>query len=815
MAGRWSQNSERFLYERLHEKRFQELCNALLVRENPSVTCFPVGQRDGGRDAVLAKGAKPDVIYQVKWAKQPPQNPVGWLIAAIRGESANIERLVSEGARSYVLMTCVPGTAAPGSGSMDRLDLELARCSEQFGIPMRCLWRADIDARVEQAPNELVWSYAEMLAGHEAVRYVIEADKITGEDQKLRRILLNVIATQWEEDAKIKFRQVELDTYNLSDLYVDVEAVRTVAARSAGSEVPTMLVRPKDVVSLGGAAEYLLSPEHPLTLVRGEPGQGKSTLAQYLCQLHRASFLRDGSYPAGAGEIPRVESPRLPLRVDLRDYARWCGGEEPFAEDEPVPSRRRRRRQHPTLEKFLAYLLTARGAGAEVGVEVVSDVLERFPMLIVLDGLDEVAHRETRAHVSKEIGLLAARLNVSANVPQVIVTTRPNASGLAEPSPERFETIALVPLSPALRTEYLRKWADARGLRGAARRAVETTFQQRAIEPHIAQLADNPMQLTILLYLIQKRGESVPDGRTQLFTAYMETFLDRESEKSPLVHEHREDLVEVTSFLGWHLQASAEIDQSAGRASTRAIRKAILTYLHDAEKDTALVDDLFTAVTDRVWALSSKVQGTFEFDVQTMREYFAAAYLWGFAGADLRNFDKSAILGELVRRPYWLNTARFFAGFAHPNELAGLVDVLADEFEKVDRPNQVRAAAWTLLSDGVFDRQTRAHKRAARLFTDDLSVRLMQNGLQWAARTAWTGTEGSTRDRGPDHLIALLEETIKRAPDEPMNRDRIGLIQDLGGDPTSWWPREMSASVGSDLELAWLRCGAPLGQGGQ
>ena len=144
------------------------------------------------------------------------------------------------------------------------------------------------------------------------------------------------------------------------------------------------------------------------------------------------------------------------------------------------------------------------------------------------------------------------------------------------------------------------------------------------------------MQLTILLYLIQKRGESVPTGRTELFTSYMETFLDREAEKSPSVHEHRDDLKEVTAFLGWHLQSRAEVDAGEGRMATKAIRSAINTYLFEVDKDTKLVDDLFTAVTDRVWALASKAEGTFEFDIQTMREYFAARYLWEFAGADLR-----------------------------------------------------------------------------------------------------------------------------------------------------------------------------------
>ena len=38
--------------ENLGDERFQQLCQALLVREFPDVQCFPVGMPDGGRDSI-------------------------------------------------------------------------------------------------------------------------------------------------------------------------------------------------------------------------------------------------------------------------------------------------------------------------------------------------------------------------------------------------------------------------------------------------------------------------------------------------------------------------------------------------------------------------------------------------------------------------------------------------------------------------------------------------------------------------------------------------------------------------------------------
>lgn len=44
-------HSWKYLYERLGEKRFQQLCGALLLHEDPAVRLYPVGMADGGRDA--------------------------------------------------------------------------------------------------------------------------------------------------------------------------------------------------------------------------------------------------------------------------------------------------------------------------------------------------------------------------------------------------------------------------------------------------------------------------------------------------------------------------------------------------------------------------------------------------------------------------------------------------------------------------------------------------------------------------------------------------------------------------------------------
>lgn len=143
-------------------------------------------------------------------------------------------------------------------------------------------------------------------------------------------------------------------------------------------------------------------------------------------------------------------------------------------------------------------------------------------------------------------------------------------------------------------------------------------------------------RVTVRRYL---NGERVPGQRARMvvdpfeeFTEYCRLrlaadphlwgttlFLDREAEKSTSVRDNRTNLEEVTAYLGWLLHGWAEQQGTTSRLKTSELRTEIFRYLDQARKDTSLVDALFTDVTHRVWALSSKAQGTFEFDVQPVR----------------------------------------------------------------------------------------------------------------------------------------------------------------------------------------------------
>jgi hypothetical protein len=804
-------NSFKYLYWRLSKEEFQQLCGAILKAKYDPLQCFPVGMADGGIDAI----AKGSIVFQVKWTSKFEQNPHAWLKDTIDGERENIKRMIRErGVTRYVLMTSVAGTTtAERTGSINKLDLDLAAFTTEFGIPVECMWQVDIDAEVDLAAPELKWQYADMLAGVDAIRYLMVADRAVGRAAEMRETLVAVMRSQWDEDAKVRFSQVDLNQKNLNDLFVDVPC--TVAA--SPSEAFNRLLSEQDQsMTAGGegALRYLMASTYPYSYLLGAPGQGKSTISQYLCQIHRASLL-PGADVANSRPSESLDSPKMPLRVDLRDYGSWLSGHDPFGGDlVQIGKTKARGGTERSLECFLADFCRYHSGGRSVTVEHIQDFTERYPTLIVLDGLDEIASASVRVTVVDQINRMVRRLagsEVAKRHFQVLVTARPNASGLPEPDRSRFQTIVLEPLPLVTQQGYVTKWATVHGVTGQQAKNLKRIFNERVRYEHVAQLANNPMQLTILLHLINKQGEAVPVSRTPIYSEYMKTLLDREINNGQIAKDDVRHILETTSFLGWHMQSGIEAEPGLSQMSKEDIEDTLVLYYRKTDGPAELVQKLFSAVTDRFWAMTSKLQGTFEFAVQPVREYFAAEFLAEFAGQHLREPIRAEdVLRELVERPYWLNTARFYAGFANPNELAGLRYGLASAIEGGLHPLQERTAVWTLLSDGIFhDARLPVQKDVVSLLADDLSVRLV------AARSGAGNFPALSASTGGALLVDLLMKAVEDKPGDRLAPERIRVIRERVAPGTvdlrGLVAAKLDNALGGQTESSWLQVGACLG----
>jgi hypothetical protein len=333
--------------ENLGPERFQQLCQALLVKEYPQVQCFPVAQPDGGRDAVsvyLGSGDK-FMVFQVKYARHPLAEtaPHKWLAAIVEDEAPKVRDLIPRGAVRYVLMTNVPGTAHLKKGSIDKLNSLLA---DKLGVTSFCWWRDDINRRLDSA-WDLKWTYPEIMAGPDFLRAIIESG-LSDHRERRSSAIRAFLRSQYDMDEEVRFKQIELQN-KLLDLFIDVPiALRdrhvgkrthhifgAVVARAASlrhlegedaegeiqgvSFEPGMHWHTQQEEPIGAATVLLSGPMQrlmPRVVVEGAPGQGKSTIVQYVCQVHRMRLLGEAdalrSVPPAHASAPATPNQSRP-----------------------------------------------------------------------------------------------------------------------------------------------------------------------------------------------------------------------------------------------------------------------------------------------------------------------------------------------------------------------------------------------------------------------------------------------------------------------------------------------------------------------
>jgi hypothetical protein len=643
--------------EELGPEGFQQFCQSLLVKEFPKLQCFPIAQPDGGRDGLTylqESGNAKFMVFQVKFARKPlaEKDPHKWLSAIMEEEAPKIQKLIPRGASRFLLLTNIPGTSHLDAGSIDQVK---AIMEKAIPIPSDCWWRGDLNRRLDNS-WDLKWSYPALMRGPDLLRAVIESG-LTEQKERRESAIRAFMRHQLTQDEEVRFRQVDLQR-NLLDLFIDVPLTfrdpfadrkqffqfrsllnayhnRQTTETRVDDEIDFDIRSPLDQHThfsganddQAGAAAILLNSSmqraFPCVVLEGAPGQGKSTISQYICQVHRIRLLKESTSSVDPTHI--ASSLRLPIKVDLRDFATWLGKRDPFnVEDTAIPQNWAK-----SLEAFLAALISSQSGGTSFTTDDVLAIARISALLIVFDGLDEVADHARRKDVVEELTRGVQRLQENSASLQVIVTSRPaafaNSPGMSH---VLFPHFHLISLPKSLVLLYADRWMKARQLDSRQAGEFRSILKEKLDQPHLRDLARNPMQLTILLSLILTKGSSLPDKRTALYDDYIALFFSREATKSSVVRDHRDLLIDIHRYIGWLLHSESEQGNSRASISLERLQSVLTTYLSKEGHDTALVNQLFTGIMERVVALVSRVEGTVEFEVQPLREYFAACHLY-------------------------------------------------------------------------------------------------------------------------------------------------------------------------------------------
>lgn len=620
----------------------------------------------------------------------------------------------------------------------------------------------------------------------------------------------------YADEDELNFHQAGLRVPSVEATFVDVVAGVSLASplgslfqkiqKESPGDPETLNDRYGDVAV--GGAQALLHPDwEGNAIIVGGPGQGKSTLLQYICQFHRAKHLGKSDYQASDKGLARYNTiARIPIRVDLKKYAQWAAHREGMSAKPEVQDAGEKPRRLPSIEEYLLEEIGKNTGIHEFSRDDFVAMLATEPVLLALDGLDEVANIHLREGVLGQIRSLHGRLRTEAADLSIVVATRPGSSLETLTGTGDFPLLRLKKLSHGLRTQYLDRWIQVASLGSEAASRLRSIFGRNANLPHIQELASYPMQLAILLNLLNTK-QLLPQKRADLYKQYLETFLDREEseDKEPLLYEHRQVLLATHAYIGWYLHCRAEESANAGTISRDELRQQVLEHLADHEQDRQLAEHIFQSISTRWLCLIERDEGMYEFEVQSLQEYFAAVYMFDNLTPKGENNSRDDGLMAMLERPHWTNVCRFFIGHYGKSEIRALKDNL-EEVEERGRPYPpIRSMGLLALNDRNFDHLSdTVKKRMVEFVLRDDGVFYSEDGLLEGANDRVELGKAAGRVQALEYLLdravggsdidlgRYLAQVIRRHADETY-------------DVTSWWLENFRT------ELSWLEVGVRLG----
>ncbi|GHT67832.1 hypothetical protein AGMMS50239_31740 [Bacteroidia bacterium] len=815
-----------YLYENLGDERFQEFCSTLIAKEFSNLQAFPVGQPDGGRDSLVYFRDSPKkgfIVFQVKFVRNPKSYPDShkWLTDVLKGEVEKINKLIPNGAKEYYLLTNVDGTAHLDSGSKDKVNKIL---EESIPIPAQCWWRDDISRRFEKDPL-FKWSFPEIINGQDILNSLI-FQNINENKENREAVIKAYLTDQYKLDNKVKFKQIDLED-NLIDLYTDVplrikefnkkdkgiirifESINISHRRNVFEDDLSFHRFERDENTR--AAEFLLNHkvqnEIERILLEGGPGQGKSTVSQYICQVHRAKLLNKKDdlnlLPDNIKKCPV----RIPFKIDLRHIASWVEKKNPYISqlNEDVFNHI----WSKSLESFMIGHISYHSPNNDFKISDLHAIIKNHPVLIVFDGFDEIADIKIRQEVIDFIDSGIERLKANTKFIQVVITSRPAAFSNSNSFPiDKYPHFELTDITPPCTNEYVEKWIKANKMDSRDGNEIRRLVKEKLQVPHLQELAKSPMQLAIFLSLLKTRGESLPNKRTALYDSYIDLFFNREAEKNQQIRDKRDLIIDIHKYLAWVLHSEAELYNNNGSISLEHLIEKLKSYLEKEGHTTDIAENLFQVVKERVCALVSRVQGTYEFEVQPLREYFCAKYLYETARysptGNEKNGTKPDRFNAIARDFYWNNVVRFYSGCFDKGELPMLVDELK-ELQKdnlLKYTNYPRLLTSQLLSDYVFTQYPKYLKDVVKIIVDGINIGNIinqNNQFRGGDEPILLPTEC-----GRIEIIKECFEQLKYFPHNDYANELIGLVvNNPCKEVLEFWIKELQ-NISQEKTLQWL-----------
>jgi hypothetical protein len=672
----------RYRLNALGDAEFENMIQALLKQVIGSGTISFGAGRDGAREATY-QGTAPypsqaeqwsgDWIFQVKFHDIDligTQRARANILTDLAAELDKITKKYKHKCDNYILITNVPLSAVHGVGTIDRIESQIFS-KYRTQIPNLAVWGADDVNRLLDNHPEVRTAYLPLLVTGDVIRELLNLVEAPQTDRAITIDSYLRTAISREENAQLdQAGDVSEQPIPLQKIFFDLDAYVQDLTKPAFERLGERASRrnlPFEDDPRTPLVWLLLNSDLDRVVIVGGPGEGKSTLGQYLAQIHRAALLDRAEEMALATDyIPDL--PRLPFRVVLRDFAQW------------LATRASDSSESDSLDSFISEQV-ARFASRPFVEKDLHEILRSNPVLLVLDGLDEVTDVVVRKLLISRLSEFLDRSDntLHSNL-QVVATTRP--TGYTDQfDPKAFLHFRLHKLRPEQVRGYVEKWAIARLLDEPKALRLYHTIEECIKDQQISLLMTTPLQVTILILIINSGG-TPPRQREALFDEYLEVIYKREKAKGlGIIKSEKELLIGLHKYIGYLLQEEATRASTSSAALPRKVYDTVVRdYLraHDPYSPDDEIQAEWKAITldagERLVLIVESPADIFGFELRSIQEFFAACYLSDTAANTDQRYERFTAIACL---PHWRNVALFFAGRAgrnYPGEAAYVVE---------------------------------------------------------------------------------------------------------------------------------------------
>lgn len=724
----------------LDSSSFEHLVNEIAIYElGPGITTFGDG-RDGGRDGhFVGKANYPTSVEQWSgtWYIQSKfhkphlsTDQQKWLLAQLEEELKlfSEEDTDREWPDNYIFASNIDPSAFPEAGFFDRANELVKKYRPQLRFK---IWGGDKLVALLSKHTTLLNRYRHFLTPGHLIAKIL--DSLSDERASVEDILHSLVVSNFYSQQYLKLDHAGSDSDQrptISDVFVDLPYENESDFKTFVMDdlVKTISYIHSSKPPSGWEGWAACPSRSPVWFITGGPGQGKSTLTQFMAQLNRAALIYHNPGIFSINEAIEklvhkfkatceendwwINFGRIPIYIELREYAHWRSGR---TDDESI-----------TIVSYIAYILSKK-TSQTVNVGTLKRALSAGRWVAIFDGLDEVPDAN-KDQISNEVCQFAMQTDNRVKSDMLIVcTSRPQGySG-------QFDSLKAtkVELSLLNRTEAL-ACADPILKLDVEKYEVSKALLASAIQTEaVAELMTTPLQSHIMAVIV-RGGQKPPEKKWSLYRNFYEVIRKREANRNladkalaKVLLEEENLLKELHNNLGFFLHSRAESGLGAKASISQIefgkIAKTVVENMKSSDT-TRIIEVVTKAACDRLMLINTPVKGDLiSFDVRQLQEFFAAEFIYEFVDQE----DFLTRLEKIAGDAHWVEVVHFLlsalVSIGRPRDLTLAAEILnrldepeAEEYQALYRSlSRGGIIAGNLLRDGVLD----SDKRIRSTFT--------------------------------------------------------------------------------------------------